>query len=1036
MLASPQILKVKLNKPGGAGGGQKGNTRGNSVSSILDYLEDKRAMDYYGEDGQAPETCMGAGWADLGVDKTQGVTRAQKENLMMGLGPNGEKLAKIKQTKEGEIRVGVDCAFTIPKTASVAWAFGDKERKAGIDEDMRLAIEDTLRHIEKQGYITVRGGLNGTKPEAANRLSAIAYFHDTSRPEDPNKHVHLTINSLAKTESGLIGRIEPKGLFHHKVELGAYFRASFSARQAMRGQSIERDEKFKSFKFVGVDQDLCDEMSKGGNAIKQQLDDWGALGPQAAANASTAIRNHKVHTPADVLDARWFGEAVRLGLDPDAVTPELETDPAKVKTGSYDEAAIIADLSARKATFTDLELRRAVTSGLDAGAMAEGMRQGKTVEEIWESSYAAITMNPEMIKLRDIKGMVRWTTKEMREIEQRLVSNVESLKGKAHEVDLPLLSKCIRQAEEIKAAKEDKPFKFSEEQLAAILHLAGGKNGVRYLQGVGGGGKSTLTAAIALYNKARGVETYAIAFSSIAATGLGEEAGLKSRTMESFFLSVEGGHLVPKKGSTILLDETSMNDTRQIDRLVSIVKKYELEVSLIGHTKQLQAIGAGSAFAYLYERAGKDEKAEIKTSQRQRGIHAHEWRGFLEGVTSGKNKEVLQYLEKLGNLKLSEDGEDIKDSVMAWKKNRDAGLRDDDNVLITNTNAKKKTLNDAVRVINGQADRPDNVTIKTTGRDGGSRGDRSFAPGDRVISLRNDKKLRIKEADDFQKIDNGAQWTIKSIEPGTNAEGKSDHRFTLVGDNGTEIQFLSSQYDALDHGYCLTVHQSQGISKTGVVGCFSDLAMADLHSFYVILGRARNAEHTHLVMPSHILDEAEAIAQAVEAVETDDLDEAAQKPLVDRLDNFLKAVSRERYDYLSIDETQFKLEQTYQAELAAKGPEADKIYADAWMEMSGGTSGLTPDQLTSSRKSFDEWAISHPEPAEKYGFDSYVDYVQEQHSKTRQAEAAKGETVTHKTYAQDIEAAKKQEPVEIDEAESESTTQTVKPARVRRGRSM
>jgi Ti-type conjugative transfer relaxase TraA len=59
--------------------------------------------------------------------------------------------------------------------------------------------------------------------------------------------------------------------------------------------------------------------------------------------------------------------------------------------------------------------------------------------------------------------------------------------------------------------------------------------------------------------------------------------------------------------------------------------------------------------------------------------------------------------------------------------------------------------------------------------------------------------------------------------------------------------------------------------------------------------------------------------------------------------------------------------------------------ADAWMMAEGGASGLSEKHLASAQKSYDAWAEAKPELAAKYGFESYVSYVQDQWAQEKDA---------------------------------------------------
>jgi ATP-dependent exoDNAse (exonuclease V) alpha subunit len=197
-------------------------------------------------------------------------------------------------------------------------------------------------------------------------------------------------------------------------------------------------------------------------------------------------------------------------------------------------------------------------------------------------------------------------------------------------------------------------------------------------------------------------------------------------------------------------------------------------------------------------------------------------------------------------------------------------------------------LNQAVREITGQANRADNVTVETTNRAGDSTGRTSFAPGDRVITLRNEKSLRITGSNEKAKMDNGQCWTVLATKQ---IAGSPHALLTLESDAGKRIQFSTEEYNSISHAWALTVHQSEGVTCTGLVALPADASMVDIHSWYVMMSRSRSADHTHIVMPESLLDDVEAASGLAENGSLSDRE---------RLKSFLKNAERERYDHLSI----------------------------------------------------------------------------------------------------------------------------------------
>jgi ATP-dependent exoDNAse (exonuclease V) alpha subunit len=75
-----------------------------------------------------------------------------------------------------------------------------------------------------------------------------------------------------------------------------------------------------------------------------------------------------------------------------------------------------------------------------------------------------------------------------------------------------------------------------------------------------------------------------------------------------------------------------------------------------------------------------------------------------------------------------------------------------------------------------------------------------IAKGDRVITLKNDKGLGVK---------NGEMWVVEKV--------KEDGTITIKNENKTKTFNIIKDYNYLDHGYAVTVHKSQGMTVAKVI---------------------------------------------------------------------------------------------------------------------------------------------------------------------------------------------------------------------------
>jgi hypothetical protein len=107
------------------------------------------------------------------------------------------------------------------------------------------------------------------------------------------------------------------------------------------------------------------------------------------------------------------------------------------------------------------------------------------------------------------------------------------------------------------------------------------------------------------------------------------------------------------------------------------------------------------------------------------------------------------------------------------------------------------------------------------------RGARTFAPGDRVMFLRNERSMGVKNGSlgTLERID-GAALTVR-----------------LDGADRREVRFDVKDYSQIDHGYAATIHKSQGVTVDHGHLLASD--GLDRHAAYVGMSRHRETLAVH-----------------------------------------------------------------------------------------------------------------------------------------------------------------------------------------------
>lgn len=145
---------------------------------------------------------------------------------------------------------------------------------------------------------------------------------------------------------------------------------------------------------------------------------------------------------------------------------------------------------------------------------------------------------------------------------------------------------------------------------------------------------------------------------------------------------------------------------------------------------------------------------------------------------------------------------------------------DGSRIILTHTNDEVRALNEAARErMRTAGDLGEDVRLTV------ERGARSFARGDRVMFLQNERGLGVR---------NGTHGTIEQV---------SAQSMWVRTDDGRNISFDLKHYNKIDHGYAATIHKAQGmtVDRAHVLATPG----MDAHGSYVALSRHRDGVDLH-----------------------------------------------------------------------------------------------------------------------------------------------------------------------------------------------
>lgn len=460
-----------------------------------------------------------------------------------------------------------------------------------------------------------------------------------------------------------------------------------------------------------------------------------------------------------------------------------------------DPALALDAITHQQSTFTRRDMARF------AHRHSDGIEQFNEV-------MGAMGRAPDLVELyKDGRGEDRFTTRQMIEAEQRLHRAAELMAERERHAVTDSDKKAAL------ARAEQRGLILSGEQSDALAHITGPRD-LGIVVGYAGTGKSAMLGVVRETWEAAGLEVRGVALSGIAAENLESGSGITSRTIASLEHGWSQGRDLLTSRDVLVIDEAGMVGTRQLERVLSHAADVGAKVVLVGDPQQLQSIEAGAAFRSLVERHGGAEIGEVR---RQRA----EWqRDATRDLATGKIGEAIEAYERNGMVHAAQTREQARGELIErWERDRQAEPHRS-HIILTHTNDEVRALNQAARERMREAgDLGDEIRVTV------ERGARSFARGDRVMFLQNERGLGVK---------NGTLGTLEQV---------SAQSMSVRTDDGRSVAFDLKDYNRIDHGYAATIHKAQGmtVDRTHVLATPG----MDAHSSYVALSRHRDGMELH-----------------------------------------------------------------------------------------------------------------------------------------------------------------------------------------------
>ncbi|WP_241175536.1 Ti-type conjugative transfer relaxase TraA [Serratia marcescens] len=516
------------------------------------------------------------------------------------------------------------------------------------------------------------------------------------------------------------------------------------------------------------------EIEKAGRKRTDDLKEtralWGALCNDALERAGHVERvDHRSYKEqgVDLTPTKHIGVSAvamdRKGMDAERLEIHAETRAENAEKIEANPSLILDKITTTQAVFDRRDMARELNRYID------DPQQFQNIMARLESAPELVQLAPEMTDGRRTVP-AKFTTREMVMTERAMIDSAERLAGaEAHGVSADTIARTV-----------DRYDTLSDEQRAAVEHVTG-EGRLSVIIGDAGTGKSFAMRVAKEAWEAEGFRVRGCALAGKAADELQAGSGIDSRTIHSLEASWNRGVDMLTARDVLVIDEAGMVGSRQLGRVLEAAEKAGAKVVMLGDDKQLAAIEAGAGFRAITERVGA---AEITQIRRQTESWARE---ASTELARGDVRTGLDAYHERGHVRIEDTREEARTALATdWLADREKGGT---SIILAHTNKDVASLNATVR-----------TALKASGELGAEteflteRGARSFSEGDRLVFLKNDSALGVK---------NGTLGTVEKAEDG---------RLSVRLDSGREVDFDAGTYGHVDHGYAVTIHKSQGVT--------------------------------------------------------------------------------------------------------------------------------------------------------------------------------------------------------------------------------
>lgn len=826
----------------------------------------KQARDYYSKDDYYLESAgvwQGKGAETLGLDSK--ILEDDFNQLITGKTPKDSEIQFniANGGKESKHTAGADLTFSAPKSVSCMALMFDDER---IKEAHSMAVTKTLQYVEENLAQVRRKVDKQVLHEKTDNLIAAKFMHMSSRELDPQLHTHCVVINASQKEDGQWRAFDYSQIFNNKKNLGMMYRNELAIELQKMGYKVEFDSQ-GLFEIAGFNEKILEEFSIRSKQIEERYQELKVLYPNVSktelkAQATIETRKFKDEPTLDELKKQWQERFSELGITHEQIINH-DHQVKNQQQLTIDEAIKVSmhALTENEAVITQEQVI-ATTNRLNFGRFTSD----EIIHCLKNNHSGIIEIKPN-----------HYSTKEMVQMEHSILAQVKDAKGTQEAV----IADKEQVFELIANYEYNRRINLTPDQIKGVKHILHSEDKIIAIQGNAGTGKTTMLDVVRdLCEKQSDIELVGLSFTGKAATEIEAASQIKSGTIASFLNSQEP--IDHSKKRLYIIDESSMVSIKDMSALFEKCKSENAKMVLIGDTKQLQSIGAGKVFTSLQEhevistvtlkenirqteeiyKLAVDMMADHKAfesyltlANNQKIIVENKLENRLEAMAdkycsnyegtilvTTRNAERDE-LNSIIRSKLQGQGAiDNNDTSFKVKEPKNLQTVDKfflqnysiDDIVVChsrllgapNTEIKVSEVNPITHEITGY-DKNGVKHVVNVAQDGNQlnvyqQKTKDFAVGEKIIFLRNDKKLGVM---------NGQTATVTRID--------DNMQFKL--ESGQEIKIdIANGYNYLTHGYAVTTYKAQGQTAKNVI--FHADTKAKMNYILAYVGMSRGKE--------------------------------------------------------------------------------------------------------------------------------------------------------------------------------------------------